>query len=197
MGASQSSLPKEEKSDRSSVNNLKSPPSECPMHKADQQSPVLSCPATSARTQAALQTEDLDKSNMVSAATVIVGITVVQIHFRCPHQISFRPPISRFLCLPAGSCHPSPRPGRTTNFGSIPHPRCSGMRCSEKVRYIMNSSQLSVVNVSLRLDLLCSGWRWKEDSLKEPDMNHIIGIHNANNEQAWREILKWEALHYQ
>lgn len=26
-------------------------------------------------------------------------------------------------------------------------------------------------------------------------MDHIIKIHNANNEQAWQEVLKWEALH--
>jgi len=26
-------------------------------------------------------------------------------------------------------------------------------------------------------------------------MNSIIRIHNANNEEAWREVLKWEALH--
>ena len=26
-------------------------------------------------------------------------------------------------------------------------------------------------------------------------MDHIIKIHNANNESAWQEVLKWEALH--
>ena len=26
-------------------------------------------------------------------------------------------------------------------------------------------------------------------------MDHIIRIHNVNNELAWREVLKWEALH--
>ena len=26
-------------------------------------------------------------------------------------------------------------------------------------------------------------------------MTHIIAIHNRNNEEAWQEILKWEALH--
>ena len=25
--------------------------------------------------------------------------------------------------------------------------------------------------------------------------NQIIKIHNANNESAWEEVLKWEALH--
>nr|VZI46918.1 unnamed protein product [Spirometra erinaceieuropaei] len=26
-------------------------------------------------------------------------------------------------------------------------------------------------------------------------MDNIIRIHNANNELAWREVLKWEAMH--
>jgi hypothetical protein len=26
-------------------------------------------------------------------------------------------------------------------------------------------------------------------------MKHIISIHNKNNEEAWKEILKWEAMH--
>jgi len=43
--------------------------------------------------------------------------------------------------------------------------------------------------------MLRKGWRWKEDELEQKDMDHIINIHNANNEMAWREVLKWEALH--
>lgn len=43
--------------------------------------------------------------------------------------------------------------------------------------------------------MLRKGWRWKDDELNPTDMDHIIKIHNANNEQAWLEVLKWEALH--
>ncbi|KAJ8409529.1 hypothetical protein AAFF_G00229300 [Aldrovandia affinis] len=43
--------------------------------------------------------------------------------------------------------------------------------------------------------MLRKGWRWKEDDLGQNDMTNIIKIHNQNNEQAWQEILKWEALH--
>ncbi|KAI8773847.1 holocytochrome c-type synthase-like [Biomphalaria glabrata] len=43
--------------------------------------------------------------------------------------------------------------------------------------------------------MLRKGWRWKDDDVSAQDMNNIINIHNANNELAWREILKWEALH--
>lgn len=43
--------------------------------------------------------------------------------------------------------------------------------------------------------MLRKGWRWKKEDIEKKDMEHIIKIHNANNEQAWREVLKWEALH--
>lgn len=39
------------------------------------------------------------------------------------------------------------------------------------------------------------GWRWNESEIEAQDMDHIIKIHNANNEQAWLEVLKWEAMH--
>ncbi|XP_062335122.1 holocytochrome c-type synthase-like [Osmerus eperlanus] len=45
--------------------------------------------------------------------------------------------------------------------------------------------------------MLRKGWRWREDDLGPQDMSNIIKIHNQNNEQAWQEILKWEALHAQ
>ncbi|XP_071494998.1 holocytochrome c-type synthase-like [Diadema antillarum] len=43
--------------------------------------------------------------------------------------------------------------------------------------------------------MLRKGWRWQPDEIEQEDMNNIIRIHNANNEQAWQEVLKWEALH--
>lgn len=43
--------------------------------------------------------------------------------------------------------------------------------------------------------MLRKGWRWKEEDITQKDMDDIIKIHNANNEQAWQEVLKWEALH--
>lgn len=43
--------------------------------------------------------------------------------------------------------------------------------------------------------MLRKGWRWKDDELEPHDMTNIISIHNANNEQAWKEVLKWEAFH--
>ncbi|XP_069795170.1 holocytochrome c-type synthase-like [Narcine bancroftii] len=43
--------------------------------------------------------------------------------------------------------------------------------------------------------MLRKGWRWRNEDIMPNDMTNIIKIHNQNNEQAWNEILKWEALH--
>lgn len=43
--------------------------------------------------------------------------------------------------------------------------------------------------------MLRKGWRWNEEDIKPNDMDAIIKIHNQNNEDAWREVLKWEAFH--
>ncbi|XP_015926249.1 holocytochrome c-type synthase [Parasteatoda tepidariorum] len=43
--------------------------------------------------------------------------------------------------------------------------------------------------------MLRKGWRWKESDIDPNDMDHIIRIHNVNNEAAWEEVLRWEALH--
>ncbi|VIO92927.1 cytochrome C-type heme lyase, putative [Brugia malayi] len=42
--------------------------------------------------------------------------------------------------------------------------------------------------------MLRKGWQWRDDQISAKDMNKIIKIHNANNEEVWREILKWEML---
>uniref|UniRef100_T1J754 Holocytochrome c-type synthase n=1 Tax=Strigamia maritima TaxID=126957 RepID=T1J754_STRMM len=43
--------------------------------------------------------------------------------------------------------------------------------------------------------MLRKGWRWQTSDITQDDMAHIVRIHNVNNELAWREVLKWEALH--
>lgn len=41
------------------------------------------------------------------------------------------------------------------------------------------------------------GWNWKDEAIKQKDMENIIKIHNVNNERAWQEVLKWEVfLHH-
>ncbi|MBZ3869410.1 Cytochrome c-type heme lyase [Sciurus carolinensis] len=43
--------------------------------------------------------------------------------------------------------------------------------------------------------MLRKGWKWKDEDISQKDMYNIIRIHNQNSEQAWKESLKWEALH--
>jgi len=43
--------------------------------------------------------------------------------------------------------------------------------------------------------MLRKGWRWRDEDIAPEDMSNIIKIHNRNNEDAWQEVLKWEALH--
>ncbi|KAH0533668.1 holocytochrome c-type synthase [Cotesia glomerata] len=66
---------------------------------------------------------------------------------------------------------------------SIPRP-------SEQEPFWVYPSQQMFWNAMLR-----KGWRWRDEDIEPKDMEHIIRIHNANNEQAWQEVLKWEALH--
>ena len=33
------------------------------------------------------------------------------------------------------------------------------------------------------------GWEFEENTLSPEDMDHVIKIHNANNESAWQEVI--------
>lgn len=67
--------------------------------------------------------------------------------------------------------------------------------CSSAAQRLHFSQPPRLLLVLMLVPLLCCRWRWREDDLTPPDMSNIIKIHNSNNEQAWQEILKWEALH--
>ncbi|KAG8236946.1 hypothetical protein J437_LFUL016708 [Ladona fulva] len=57
------------------------------------------------------------------------------------------------------------------------------------------NGDINPLNMMFWNAMLRKGWRWKEEDINPKDMDHIIKIHNANNEMAWQEVLKWEALH--
>ncbi|OAD60081.1 Cytochrome c-type heme lyase [Eufriesea mexicana] len=63
-------------------------------------------------------------------------------------------------------------------------------KATENAEFWVYPSQQMFWNAMLR-----KGWRWKNDDITQKDMDNIIKIHNANNELAWQEVLKWEALH--
>nr|CAG4641168.1 EOG090X0CJG [Eulimnadia texana] len=120
-------------------------PSECPMHKASQESNQSECPVKS--------DNDVNPLNMMPP----------------PNQ---RPAPDQPFPLPTDRQKSSiPKAGTENEFWQYP-------------------SQQMFWNAMLR-----KGWRWKDSELEQKDMDHIIKIHNANNEQAWQEVLKWEALH--
>ncbi|XP_049288582.1 holocytochrome c-type synthase [Anopheles funestus] len=91
--------------------------------------------------------------------------------------------------MPAANQNPSPGqpfPLPTERqTSSIPKATVDG-----KQEFWQYPSQQMFWNAMLR-----KGWRWEKDDLAPKDMDDIIKIHNANNEQAWQEVLKWEALH--
>ncbi|CAG5132712.1 unnamed protein product [Candidula unifasciata] len=43
--------------------------------------------------------------------------------------------------------------------------------------------------------MLRKGWIFKETDMTSENMKNMLKIHSANHELAWREVLKWEALH--
>jgi len=45
--------------------------------------------------------------------------------------------------------------------------------------------------------MIRKGWQWRDEDVQPKDMSDIIKIHNVNNERAWQEVLKWEALRYE
>lgn len=92
--------------------------------------------------------------------------------------------------MPAGDQRPSadqPFPlSKERQVSSIP----KSTDDPNKVEFWVYPSQQMFWNAMLR-----KGWKWKKEDIQQKDMNDIIKIHNANNEEAWQEVLKWEALH--
>ncbi|XP_067342845.1 holocytochrome c-type synthase isoform X3 [Channa argus] len=132
-----------------------SPPSECPMHRAeagpvhqDQAYEFVECPMKAA----AGVKSDIDPANMMPPPN----------QMRAPDQ-PFDLPVTREESR-------IPRHGTAKNW--------------------VYPSEQMFWNAMLR-----KGWRWRDDDLNPQDMTNIIKIHNQNNEQAWQEILKWEAMH--
>nr|XP_033772841.1 cytochrome c-type heme lyase isoform X2 [Geotrypetes seraphini] len=81
-----------------------------------------------------------------------------------------------------------PTPDQPFSLSTVREESTIPMAFSEK-NWVYPSEQM-FWNAMLR-----KGWRWKDEDITQEDMNNIIKIHNQNNEQAWKEILKWELLH--
>ncbi|XP_062992153.1 holocytochrome c-type synthase [Elgaria multicarinata webbii] len=148
-------------------------PSECPMH----QKKMEGCPVHR-------KSEDSLDENQNSP--VPAHQERAYEYVECPVKSQTHEKIDPSNMMPPPNQLPSPdQPfplSTVREESSIP-------RAASEQKWVYPSEQM-FWNAMLR-----KGWRWKDDDLKAEDMSNIIKIHNQNNEQAWKEILKWEALH--
>ncbi|XP_066539232.1 holocytochrome c-type synthase [Hoplias malabaricus] len=156
-----------------------SPPQGCPMHQESQKGSYPSeCPMHTAESPAPASTGPIHQDRayefvecpMRAAKADTQGSTDID-------PTNMMPPPNQ---MPAPD-QPFPLPVNREE-SSIP-------RAGSDKNWVYPSEQM-FWNAMLR-----KGWRWKDDELSQPDMTNIIKIHNRNNEQAWEEILKWEAQH--
>jgi len=84
---------------------------------------------------------------------------------------------------------PNQRPSPDQPFPLSIERQTSGIPKAGTSEHWVYPSQQMFWNAMLR-----KGWKWGPDDIHQEDMMHIIKIHNANNESAWQEVLKWEAL---
>jgi len=179
-----------------------SPPSECPMHKKEtppvqkQQTYPSECPMHQA-SQA--KTESAKPTNYPSECPMSQGESAKPTKYpsECPMSQGESGNISLGLGAGEGEFNkdnmmppPNQRPAPDQPFPlSTERIKSNIPRAGTDETWTYPSPQM-FWNAMLR-----KGWRWKESEISEKDMNDIINIHNANNELAWQEVLKWEALH--
>ncbi|XP_029954930.1 holocytochrome c-type synthase isoform X1 [Salarias fasciatus] len=144
-----------------------SPPSECPMHQAQTVSPPSECPMHKAEAGPVHQDRAYE-------------------FVECPMKAGLKGDIDPANMMPPPNQTPAPdQPFEL----SLKREESTIPRHGAEKNWVYPSEQM-FWNAMLR-----KGWRWRDDDLAADDMTNIIKIHNRNNEQAWEEILKWEALH--
>ncbi|NP_001080580.1 cytochrome c-type heme lyase [Xenopus laevis] len=205
MGASASSAPLQSQtsSESAKTHPVDSPPPGCPMHQKKMDgmgaSPVSpsSAPSTeSAKTHPAecpmhqkkmegcpMQKESKQNTENCSGPAHQEGAYG---YVQCPMRSGAKDDIDPSNMMPPPNQTPAPDQPFSL---SLDREESTIPRSSTEKNWVYPSEQM-FWNAMLR-----KGWRWKEDDLKPEDMTNIIKIHNKNNEQAWSEILKWEALH--
>ncbi|KAG8436774.1 hypothetical protein GDO86_007743 [Hymenochirus boettgeri] len=107
-------------------------------------------------------------------------------YVQCPMRATQKDDIDPSNMMPPPNQTPAPDQPFTL---SVVREESSIPRAFTDKKWVYPSSQM-FWNAMLR-----KGWKWKDDDIEAVDMENIIKIHNKNNEKAWSEILKWEALH--
>ncbi|XP_066482537.1 holocytochrome c-type synthase [Tiliqua scincoides] len=148
-------------------------PSQCPMHQKNMEG----CP---------MHMKSADSVDENQNTTVPAHQERAYEYVECPVKSQMHEKIDPSNMMPPPNQSPSPDQPFPL---SIVREESSIPRATSQQHWVYPSEQM-FWNAMLR-----KGWRWKDDDIKPEDMTNIIKIHNQNNEQAWKEILKWEALH--
>ncbi|KAM7046161.1 holocytochrome c-type synthase-like [Molossus nigricans] len=152
-----------------------SPPSGCPMHEGK----TKGCPVSAEPSDSACES----KTNSVSAHQ-----DRAYEYVECPvtgavaENKNIDP--SNLMSPP----NQTPAPDQPFTFSTV-REELSIPRADSEKKWVYPSEQI-FWNAMLK-----KGWKLKDDDISQKDMYNIIRIHNQNNEQACKEILKWEALH--
>lgn len=177
MGAS-TSTPSIDVQTASTAPQAKTTLTECPMHKAKNEAGCPMHQATAAATSAENASHPIP-SHQERAYEYV----------ECPMRTGDRPEadtIDPSNMMPPPNQQPAPDQPFPL---SVSREESSIPRSNSEKHWVYPSEQM-FWNAMLK-----KGWRWRKDDLAPHDMTNIIKIHNQNNEQAWNEILKWEALH--
>ncbi|XP_043554793.1 holocytochrome c-type synthase [Chiloscyllium plagiosum] len=176
MGASTSTLPTNVQADSVTVAPQASPPSQCPMHQAKKEG----CPmhqATAASTENASYPVPAHQEGAYE-------------YVECPMKGVNRPQTEDDIDPSNMMPPPNQMPSSDQPYPlSVVREESSIPRTHSDKHWVYPSEQM-FWNAMIR-----KGWRWQNEDISADDMSNIIKIHNQNNEQAWKEILKWEALH--
>lgn len=149
------------------------PPPECPMHQKPTPSAAASdCPVRD-------DNSDINPYNNVCVIRCHSKQTMISMNF------------NQIILMQMPPANQNPAPGQPfplpTDRQTSTIPKVTQEEAKEFWQY---PSQQMFYNAMLR-----KGWQWREGDIKPSDMDAIIKIHNANNENAWQVVLMWEASH--
>ncbi|CAI9736789.1 cytochrome c-type heme lyase [Octopus vulgaris] len=179
--------------------NKPPPPPECPMHKEQSKS----CPQQN-QNNAASASPDGNKSSIPTSAVTTAKAeaypsecpmhnsgagmpNVPTASSECPMTEATNENVDPANMMPP----PNQRPSDDQPFPLPLNREVSSIPKAGTNETWVYPSQQMFWNAMLR-----KGWQWHADDIKPKDMEYIVKIHNANNEQAWQEVLKWESFHY-
>ncbi|XP_067846068.1 holocytochrome c-type synthase [Heptranchias perlo] len=183
MGTSTSTLPNNvQTAYATGAPQATSPLSECPMHQAKKEGIPPGCPMHQA-TATATSTENTSYPLPAHQERAYEYV-------ECPMRVTAGPETGNDIDPSNMMPPPNQMPTSDQPFPlSVVREESSIPRTYSGKHWVYPSEQM-FWNAMIK-----KGWRWRNEDITADDMSNIIKIHNQNNEQAWNEVLKWEALH--